>query len=479
MLRSCIRSRGSTAALALFLLLGGSTVSQAQQAKVSIGVFPFGAKRTSPLFKIEIVEPPARRGLSFPSLTLIDTSTGPRLTRVGLTLPAMTLGNTAVASQFGDQSLPRTFVSSPLAGASVKRPIRGLSLSTVGATPWSFSVGQLDTGTSTLAPSPDGPGLMALSVGLTPRQRFSVAPRLLVPVASQPAQTSVGTAIQAQLSPNISFVSDVGAADGAKAGWDPLASTGVIAHWAGAEVETNVLRGAPSLGSQSAATIGSTDREVVRAQFRSIPGTTISGLANWSRPASASRAADTKVGSIGVAYNRLRYGQLLATSQSEASASQQTGTTLVEWRQAPAGGFAVRYVDKRQTYQSAPEQTALWKQVEVDLPGWKTQNSATRTRVDVHTAFTADPAFASPTLSSRLTGRFDVFGAIGLAGETELGVTATAGQRLLRALRLISEVPLFNDTAVQVLYTYRGGMPFVFDQAIEARISRTIQLFRR
>jgi hypothetical protein len=479
MSRACVRARVAKAALVLLLpgFLAFPARALAQQAKVSFRVAPFGAKSATPLFKVDIVKPPARGSVALPSLTVMETATGPRLTNVALLLPDVTVGNTAVASRLGDQPWPRTFVASPLSGTSVKRPMRGVSFSTAGATPWSFSLGQLDAGTGTAALSSRAPSIMAFAVGLKPHHHFSVAPRLLVPVGSAATRTSIGTAIQAELTPHVTLVSDVGAAGRARAGWDPLAAAGVVGHWAGAEIETNVLRGAPSLGPSATATIDSLDRELIRGQSRHIPGVTISGLAAWSRPASAPHAADTTVGSIGIAYDRLPYGQVAATSRREASSSRQVNTTRVEWRRTPVGGFVVRYVVLRQTHREALQAGQSSKQVEIDFPGWTGHDPGTR--VNVQAVLTADPSSANPTLSSRLTGRFDVFGQVGLAGETELGMTGTDGKHPLRKLRVTSEVPVMRDTAVQVLYTYRAGTPYLFDQSFEARISRTIQLFRR
>ena len=67
---------------------------------------------------------------------------------------------------------------------------------------------------------------------------------------------------------------------------------------------------------------------------------------------------------------------------------------------------------------------------------------------------TENPNPGTPTLSSRLSGRFDVVGDVGVVGDTELGITS--GGPTLRALRLASSVPLVNSTAVQLVYTYHA-----------------------
>ena len=64
----------------------------------------------------------------------------------------------------------------------------------------------------TPAASSNAPGVVALAMGVTSSKELSVTPRALVPVGSQTAQSSVGTAIRADVSQHVSFVSDVGAA---------------------------------------------------------------------------------------------------------------------------------------------------------------------------------------------------------------------------------------------------------------------------
>ena len=339
LLRMTLCSRVGCAALAL--VLGFARASTAQEAQISFRSTPFNGPSATPLFKVDIVDSPKQATAALPSVTVVETPLGPRMSNVALKLPLITLGDTAIASQIGDQRLPRSFSSSPWAGNVVMRPMRGLSFSTTGTTPVSVLLGRLDA-TPRPPQSSDTPGVLALAMGVTPIKEFSVAPRALVPMNSQ-TQMSVGTAIRAQVSPHVSFVSDVGAAGTTQHGWDPLAAAGVIGHWSRAEFETNVLRGASPVGTSNIATVGSLDREIVRGLVRSIPGMTISTQASWSRPASAPTSADTTVGSIGVAYNRLPIGVLTATHQDEDGWLQQTDTTSIEWRPKPVGGIVVRY----------------------------------------------------------------------------------------------------------------------------------------
>ena len=76
--------------------------------------------------------------------------------------------------------------------------MRGLSFSTAGTTPVSFLVGELDP-SSRPTPSSNAPGVVALAMGVTSTKELSVTPRALVPVGSTTAQSSVGTAIRAEV----------------------------------------------------------------------------------------------------------------------------------------------------------------------------------------------------------------------------------------------------------------------------------------
>jgi hypothetical protein len=462
----------------LLVLLGFPASGLSQAIKASVRVVPFGSPAgLTHLFKFDFVQGPGQ-AVTFPSLTLTQTSTGPQLSNLALALPEVTIGSTAVTSRFGDQGLPRAFASSPLLGASVKRPMRGLSFSTAGRTPWTVSVGQLEPGSDALAPSSGGPAVVALATTLTRTERVSFTPRLLVPVGAEGAgRTNIGTAMRAELSPHISVHSDLGAADAPRAGWAPLASAGLVGRWTGTEIETSVLRGTPSAGTEGPAIVGSVDRELARGLVRPLPGLTVSGLASWSRPASAERVADTTLGSVGVVFDRLPYGQLAATRQRELTSGKGVETTRLEWRHTSVGGFIVRYTEKHALHRDTPETDHGAKLVEVDLPSLVSQHPGSR--LNLRAALSAESAAGSATVGSRLSGRFKVLDELAIGGETEWGLSPGGQHQPLRALRLTSDVEVMEHTAVQLMYTYRAGMPSSFGRAFEARISRSFDVFAR
>ena len=394
------------------------------------------------------------------------------MSNLALKLPSITIADRVVASQLGDQTLPRTFSSSLWAGGAVKRPMRGLSFSTAGTTPVSLLFGELDA-SSRPPQSNNTPGVVALTMGVTSSKELSVTPRALVPVGSKTAQSSVGTAIRADLSQHVSLVSDVGAAATTQQGWDPLGAAGVVGHWSGAEVETNVLRGTSPVSTSNIATVGSLDREIVRGLVRSIPGMTISTQASRSRPATAP-ATDTKVRSIGVAYDRLPLGVLTTRRQDEDSSWQQAATTSIEWRRKPVDGIVVRYTEWEQTLRDRLQPTVVSKQVELELPGWIERDF--RNRLDVHAVLTDSPMLGTPTVSSKLSGRFDIIGDVGVTGDTEIGISRSGPT--LRELRVASKVPVLERTAVQLVYTYQGRGPYTLfeNQSFEARLLRSAPL---
>jgi len=308
-------------------------------------------------------------------------------------------------------------------------------------------------------------------MGVTSSKELSVTPRALVPVGSQTAQSSVGTAIRADVSRHVSFVSDVGAAGTTQRGWDPLAAAGVVGHWSGAEIETNLLRGTSPVSTTNVATVGSLDREIVRGLVRSIPGMTISTQASWSRPASAPTSTDTAASAIGVAYDRLPIGVLTATRQDEDSSWQQTATTSIEWRRKPVGGIVVRYSEREQALRDGVQPTMMSKQVELELPGWIERDF--RNRLDVHAVLTDSPMLGTPTVSSKLSARFGIIGDVGVTGDTEIGMSRSGPT--VRELRVASKVPVLERTAVQLVYTYQGRGPYTLseNQSFEARLLRS------
>ena len=454
-------------------LLGFASASAAQEAQVWLATAPSSATSATPVFKLDVVESPKRPAPALPSVTVVETPLGPRMSNLTLKFPSITIADRVVASQLGDQTLPRTFSSSPWAGNAVKRPMRGLSLSTAGTTPVTFLFGQLDP-TSRQPASSNPPGVVALAMGVTSSKELSVTPRALVPVGSQTAQSSVGTAIRADVSRHVSFVSDVGAAGTTQRGWDPLAAAGVVGHWSGAEIETNLLRGTSPVSTTNVATVGSLDREIVRGLVRSIPGMTISTQASWSRPASAPTSTDTAASAIGVAYDRLPIGVLTATRQDEDSSWQQAATTSIEWRRKPVGGIVVRYSEREQALRDGVQPTMMSKQVELELPGWIERDF--RNRLDVHAVLTDSPMLGTPTVSSKLSGRFDIIGDVGVTGNTEIGISRSGPT--LREFRVASKVPVLQRTAVQLVYTYQGRGPYALfeNQSFEARLLRSAPL---
>ena len=253
-----------------------------------------------------------------------------------------------------------------------------------------------------------------------------------------------------------------------------LAAASVVGHWSGAEVETNFLRGTSPVGASNVATVGSLDREIVRGLVRSIPGMTISTQASWSRPASAPTSTDTTVSSIGVAYDRLPLGVLSATRQGEDSSRQQTATTSIAWRRKPVDGIVVRYTEREQTLRDRLQPSVVSKQVELELPGWIERDF--RNRLDVHAVLTDSPMLGTPTVSSKLSGRFDIIADVGVTGDTEIGISRSGPT--LREFRVASKVPVLERTAVQLVYTYQGRGPYALfeNQSFEARLLRSAPL---
>jgi hypothetical protein len=469
--RTFLCPRVSSGALAL--LLAFADPSAAQEAQVWFGTAPLSAPSTTPVFTLNVVESPKRPAPTMPSVTVVETAQGPRMSNLALKLPSISIADREVASQLGDQTLPRTFSSSPWTAGAVKRPMRGLSFSTAGTAPVTLLFGQLDASS---APPQSGttPGVVALTMGVTSSKELSVTPRALVPVGSKTTQSSVGTAIRAEVNRHVSLVSDVGAAATTQQGWDPLGAAGVVGHWSGAEVETNVLRGTSPVSASDIATAGSIDREIVRGLVRSIPGMTISTQASWSRPASAPATTDTTVRSIGVAYDRLPIGVLTTRRQDEDSSWQQAATTSVEWRRKPAEGIVVRYTKWEQTLRDSLQPTVVSNQVELEFPGWIERDF--RNRLDVHAVLTDSPTLGTPTVSSKLSGRFDIIRDVGVTGNTEIGISRSGPT--LREFRVASKVPILQRTAVQLVYTYQGRGPYslVENQSFEARLLRSASL---
>jgi hypothetical protein len=466
------RIRGLTFALLLLLL---PAIAAAQEAKVSYRAASAGTGSALPLFSLDAAGAATNRGAMLPALTLTNGESSPQVQNLVLAFPDLMLGGLAVRSRLGDQPLPAIFRASSLAGSSLASRVRGLSLTTAGPTPVNLLFGQTGINSATGTSAPGSPSLMALGMTLAPSTRVSVAPQLIVPVGSPDAQTGLSTAIRADLLSSVALVTDVGAARTGDLGWAPLASARLVGRWSHAGIETSVVRGAaPPETDTATAIVRSRDLEVAKGHVQPLPGLTVSALTSWSRPATDPDSPDTTAGSLGVTYAGLPHGQWAAVHEHQMTASWESETTCLEWRQGGRTGVNVRYRQKRETDSAVPGADRASSRVEVDLPALAPRR--TGSRVDLRAALAAGPASgATPGFSSRLSGRIDLVSDVALAGETELGLAGGDGQ-MLRALRLTTDLAVRQDTGLQLLYTYRAGPHFSFGQAFEARISRRINL---
>ena len=172
-----------------------------------------------------------------------------------------------------------------------------------------------------------------------------MTPQVLIPSGSPDAQTSVGTAIRANVVGNFALATDVGMAGTADTSWAPLASARLVGQWPRAGIETSVLRGAPApRDGGNTAFVSSRDREAAQAQVQPLPGLTLAALTSVSRPSSDPVADDTTLGSLRIAYDGLGSGKVAAVQQREATASRESDITSLEWRQRGPGRMTVRYV---------------------------------------------------------------------------------------------------------------------------------------
>jgi hypothetical protein len=444
----------------------------AQQARVSVRVSPFSSAPTTPLFDVDLVEPSGREGVRLPSLTLTNSMGGPEVTNLALGLPELTVRNTPVASRLGDQQLPGSFLLSPLSAPVLAGRMRGVSIGTRGSTPWTFSVGRLQTDTYASAPAASAPSVAALALTFPVHRRLSVAPRLLG--SNGAGQASVGTAIRTGLTEHLSLVSDVGAA-ASGAGWAPLASASIVGHWGGVETESSVLRGARPPVSESVATVGSVDRELMRGKVQLRRGLSVSGGASRSRPAYGASPGDTTLGSVSLAYDRGIYGQVSATRQREHTPARVVESTRLEWRHRALDGMTVRYLGTAEQGSSAAAPGGTAHQMELDLPAVVPPQPGRR--LSLRAALAASSSADRAALGSRLRGRFDIAERVSVSGETEVGLVRRDDAGALRALRLMTDVNVLQKTAVQLLYSSRAGAPFSFGQALEIRVARTFDLF--
>jgi len=466
------RITGVAAALTVGLLTT-PVVAAAQEANMSTTVASLGSGVTMSRISIDALKPrPATdRGLALPSLSVTDDGSGPRVRNLVLELPDLELATLSVSSRVGDQPLPAIFRSAPFAGPALASPVRGLTFTTTGTAPLSVSFGQTAVAASTTQ-APNSPALAAAAVSFNPTARLSVTPQAVMPSGTPGAPTSVGTAIRAKVVDNVTVLTDLGMAGSADAAWAPLASARLVGQWPRAGIETSVLRGAPAPTGAGTVLVSSRDREAAQAQVQPFPGLTLAALTSLSRPSAVPNADDTTLGSLRLAYDGLRSGQVAAFRQREATASRESEVTSLEWRQRGPGKMAVRYVHQRMS-DSAPEGVGQGSsRVEVDLPSMATRCAGCP---DLRAALTAGSSPTDAGVNSKVSGRVALVDNTALTGETELGITSRDGQ-LLRALRLTTDMPVVPATRLQLSYAYRTGAQFPLGQVFEARILRRVSL---
>lgn len=443
---------------------------------MSTTVASLGSGTATSLINLDAVKPkPATdRGLALPSLTLTDDGSGLRLRSLVMELPDLDLGTVAVASRVGDQPLPAVFRAAPLAGSALASSMRGLTFTTGGTAPLSLSFGQMGTVSATGTPAAGSPALTAAAVSFTPNTRLSVTPHMLFPVGSPDAQTSVGTAIRANVIGNLALTTDVGMAGTADASWAPLASARLVGQWSRTGIETSVLRGAAAPRTETdTAFVSLRDREAAHAHVQPLSGLTVAARTSSSRPAADPDADDTTLGSLRIAYDHLPTGQLAAVRQRETTASRESDITSLEWRPRGLGRMAVRYAQQRASDSALEGVDEASSRVEVDLPALAPRGAG---RLDLRAAFTAgSSSLTGPGLNSRVSGRVGLIDDAALTGETELGITGGGGQ-VLRALRVTTDMAVVPAMRLQLSYTYHAGAQFPLGQVFEARILRRLNL---
>lgn len=449
----------------------------AQVADISTTVASLGSGPVTSRINLASVKAKSAtdRGLALPFLTLIDDGSGPRVTSLVLELPVFNLSDVSIASRLGDQSLPAVFRATPLAGSALKAPIRGLTFTTMGATPLSLSFGQMGTAAATGTTAPGSPSVAAATVSISPSTRLSLTPRVLIDNGSADAQSTVGTAIQANVVGNLALVTDVGMAGTTGTTWAPLASARLVGQWSRAGVETSVLRGAPAPRLEAdRAFVSSRDREAVQAQVQPLPGLTFAALTSLSRPAAGPDADGTTVGTLRIAYDGLPTGQLAAVRQRETTASREADITSLEWRQRWLGHMAVRYVHRRASDSTLDrgDDAESSSRLEVDLPALAPRSAG----LDLRAALTAGSgAQTNAEVNSRVSCRLGLLDHAALTGETELGLAGGDGQ-MLRALRMTTDMPVVPATRLQLTYTYLAGAQFPLGHVVEARILRRLHV---
>jgi hypothetical protein len=462
---------GVVAALALYAVSSPVRVA-AQEANLSTMAASLGSGTVTSRINLEAVRPApaADRRLTLPSLTVIDDGSGPRVTSLVLDLPVIDLEAVSVASRVGDQPLPAVFRTAPLAGSALTAPIRGLTLTTTGARPLNLSFGQMGTVSATGTPTPGSPAVAAAALSFTPSSRFLLTPRVLIDGGSDDARRSVGTAMQANVAGNLALVTDVGMAGTADTTWAPLASARLVGQWPRAGIETSVLRGAAAPRAEAnRALVPSRDREAVQAHVQPLAGLTFAALTSLSRSSADPEADGTATGMLRIAYGGLPAGQLAAARQRETTGSRETNMTSLEWRQRWLD-MAVRYVHQSVSALDRPDEGS--SRLEVELPALSPRGAGLDLRAALMAASSSQ---TDPEVNYRVSGRLGLLADAALTGETELGLTGGDGQ-VLRALRVMTEMPVVPATRLQLSYSYLTGPQFPLGQMFEARIVRRLRV---
>ena len=244
-----------------------------------------------------------------------------------------------------------------------------MSFSTAGATPWTFLLGQLDTGSGAPALSSGAPSVAALALSLAPHKRDVGRTE----AARSRGRARNGTDEHRDLDSGESEPSHLGGQRCRRSlhRADRMGAPRVcrrVGTWAGTELETSVLRGAPSHGMAGPAIVGTLDREVARGRLQPLPGFTIRvspvGRARRRLPTRRTRGSARSASRT----ERAPYGNLTATRQTEFTSQQAQEIRRVEWRQAAAGGLTLRYTETPTTRPDATATDSASKLVELDLP---------------------------------------------------------------------------------------------------------------
>ena len=281
-----------------------------------------------------------------------------------------------------------------------------------------------------------------------------MTPQVVIPVGSPDAQTSVGTAIQANV------VRQLRPADGRGRQRDQrhgLGAAGVCPSRRPLAPRRHRNERAARRG-RAAHRDGARVRVVTRPRGRAGTGAAAAGphscgahelVAPRGRP--GCRRHETRL-----APRRLRRPPdraLAALRQRETTASRESEITSLEWRQRGLGRMAVRYVQQRASDSALDAVDEASSRVEVDLPTLAPHSAG---RLDLRAGLTAgSSSLTGPGVNSRVSGRVGLIDDAALTGETELGITGGGGQ-VLRALRVTRDMPVVPAMRLQLSYSYRA-----------------------